>query len=67
MKYDYTIDQSLCICCATCLVGCNFGAVLVSPLGKFSIDAEKCRSCGVCFRDCPKDAVIRSEKEEENK
>lgn len=58
----HKIDQNICISCGTCDVECPFGAVLISPEGKFSIDTEKCRDCGVCANVCPVDAAQKGEK-----
>ncbi len=50
----HKIDQSKCISCGTCDVECPFGAVVISEIGKFSIDEEKCRDwrTGEKYRDC---------------
>lgn len=57
------IDQGKCISCGTCEVECPFGAIIISPEGKFSVDKQKCRDCGICEKVCPKDAVFPPEKE----
>ncbi|MBN2097108.1 MAG: 4Fe-4S binding protein, partial [Candidatus Omnitrophica bacterium] len=28
----------------------------------YSIDMEKCKSCGLCFQACPHNAIIKEEK-----
>ena len=43
----HIIDRSKCISCGTCDVECPFGAIIISDIGEFSIDAEKCRDCGI--------------------
>ena len=55
----HKIDQSKCISCGTCDVECPFGAVVISEIGKFSIDDEKFRDCGICASVCPVDAASK--------
>ena len=57
----HVIDRKKCICCATCEVECPFGAVVISPEGKFSIDREKCKNCGKCAAACPMDAIAKED------
>ena len=63
----HTILQDKCISCGTCDVECPFHAILISELGKFSIDLEKCRDCGICANVCPVDAAVKLEKSKETK
>jgi MinD superfamily P-loop ATPase len=37
---------------------CRFGAIIIDDQGKFSVDAEKCRGCGLCAASCPVDAAL---------
>lgn len=55
------IDQKICISCGTCDVECPFHAVLISDVGKFSIDDEKCRDCNICVTVCPVDAAKKKD------
>ena len=51
------IDQKICIRCGTCDVECPFHAVIISDVGMFSIDDNKCRDCNICVDVCPVDAA----------
>ena len=53
----HIINQEKCISCGTCDMECPVNAVIISPEGKFSIDAEKCIDCDLCAQACPVDAA----------
>ena len=53
----HNIDLKKCISCGTCDMECPFGAIIISPEGKFSVNKEKCKDCGLCAKACPVDAI----------
>ena len=57
----HRIDQNRCISGGTCDMECPFKAIIISDMGKFSIDTEKCRDCGICAKVCPVDAAEKGE------
>jgi len=56
-KKVYKINLGKCISCGTCDMECPRHAIIISDIGKFSIDTEKCIGCGICAGVCPVDAV----------
>lgn len=46
-----------CIGCKKCEKVCNFDAIHVED-GLALIDQEKCKSCGLCAKECPTGAII---------
>lgn len=55
------IDQARCTACGKCKEACRFGAVELTPQGKFVIDQIACEGCGVCALVCEDNAIKKEE------
>ncbi len=51
-----------CIGMTSCSRVCNYGALDVNGNGVSEIDPEKCKSCGLCIKECPKGLIKRIPK-----
>lgn len=49
-------DQTNCIHCYLCYVFCPEGAI-DRDNGKFTVDMDYCKGCGVCANECPKKCI----------
>jgi len=47
------IDQAKCIKCANCWVFCPDSAIYKDNEGKFQINYDYCKGCGICANECP--------------
>ncbi|MEC5317787.1 4Fe-4S dicluster-binding protein [Brenneria populi subsp. brevivirga] len=52
-----TIEDSACICCNLCVLLCPDGALANTRDNYPRLLAEWCKGCGICARECPKDAI----------
>ena len=53
-----------CIACDNCLIFCPDMSVRRRPDGKYEIDYDFCKGCGVCGQECPRGIVeMRLDKE----
>jgi len=41
----------------------NCPAKVCKPLFTYTVNTEKCKKCGLCFRNCPSEAIIWKKKE----
>ena len=48
-----------CIGMATCSKLCNYGAIEVNGDGVSVVNPDKCVSCGLCIKECPKGIITR--------
>lgn len=56
-----SIDNSICNICKWCYLVCPEG-VIYSENNQIKIDYRFCKGCGICAKECKKDA-IKMEKE----
>ncbi|MFZ4394931.1 MAG: 4Fe-4S binding protein [Kiritimatiellia bacterium] len=50
------IDQTACSRCKRCWLVCPEGAMRHTD-GRFDMDFDFCKGCGVCARECPRKAI----------
>lgn len=55
----YKVEQG-CTICGMCLASCPAGAIRVTPKGAV-IDQDKCKHCGICWRECASEAIIKED------
>ncbi len=51
----YTIDETMCTACGTCIDECPVSAISAGDV--YSIDADACTECGTCSEVCPVGAI----------
>ena len=51
------IDHVTCTRCKRCWLVCPEGAMQQAAGGRFTVDLEFCKGCGVCARECPRKAL----------
>lgn len=51
------ITDSACICCNLCVLLCPDGALANTRDRYPRLLGEWCKGCGICARECPKDAI----------
>jgi ferredoxin len=61
-----TVDERLCIGCASCVGRCSFDALSV-PGEVCVVDEGRCVGCGVCAVACPVDALTLARRAEEER
>ena len=60
------MDKSKCIKCGMCLMYCPVNSVKRLEDGSFEINYDYCKGCGICARECKKNAIeMQPVKEEE--
>jgi len=50
-------DEEKCVNCLTCWVYCPDSAIIVKDNKIVGIDLEHCKGCGICAKQCPKQAI----------
>jgi pyruvate ferredoxin oxidoreductase delta subunit len=61
-------DKEKCINCLICWAFCPDASIIVKDEKIAGIDLDHCKGCGICARECPKDAITMvSESEAEDK
>ena len=59
---EYTVTDVCRFCLGkACLNACKFGAITPGS-SKMFIDAEKCKSCGMCAKACPFEAIVHLDR-----
>ncbi|MGB9627153.1 MAG: 4Fe-4S binding protein [Thermodesulfobacteriota bacterium] len=57
-------DSEKCSNCMLCWIFCPDGIVMVKDSKVIGIDFKYCKGCGICAKECPRQAI---KMEEENK
>ena len=59
---EYTVTDHCRFCLGkACLSACRFGAIHPGE-SRMKIDPQKCKSCGLCAKACPFEAIIHRER-----
>ncbi|WP_018086554.1 4Fe-4S binding protein [Desulfurispora thermophila] len=59
-KFDYEINEAVCMACAACELECRDNAIVVNDSATaYAINKDSCKRCGRCFRACPAGAVVK--------
>lgn len=56
------IDMERCTHCMFCWLYCPDGCIIVKDSKVIGIDYEHCKGCGICARECPREAVSMVEE-----
>jgi len=59
------VQRDLCVSCLTCVRVCPWEIPEIDESGFAFIDAEACRACGICVAECPAQAIILNQAEDE--
>lgn len=59
------VERDLCVSCLTCVRVCPWSIPKIDASGVAAIDVEECRACGICVSECPAQAIILNESEDE--
>jgi heterodisulfide reductase subunit C len=59
------VQRDLCVSCLTCVRVCPWEIPKIDTGGYANIDVEECRACGICVAECPAQAIILNESEDE--
>ncbi len=51
------VDKEKCIKCGLCWIYCPDLAVVPAEDGYYEINLDYCKGCGICAKQCPKDAI----------
>ncbi len=52
------LDMEKCIHCMICWIYCPDSSIEVKDSKIEGFDYEHCKGCGICARECPKEAII---------
>ena len=57
-------DDAKCINCLFCWMFCPEGTIKAKDGKITNIDLNQCKGCGICAKECPKDAIkmVKEEK-----
>ena len=50
-------DKEKCIDCLICWIYCPDSSIIVKDDKIAEIDLDHCKGCGICAKECPKDAI----------
>lgn len=50
-------DHAKCTACELCEQYCPEPCIIVADDGKFDVDLDYCKGCGICAEVCPFDAI----------
>ncbi len=59
------VERDLCVSCLTCVRVCPWEIPKIDAKGIADIDARDCRGCGICVAECPAQAIVLNESEDE--
>ncbi|KQM12570.1 pyruvate synthase [Methanomassiliicoccales archaeon RumEn M1] len=59
------VDKDKCINCLFCWMFCPDNSILVEGGEMKGIRYTHCKGCGICVRQCPKDAITMVEEGEQ--
>lgn len=51
------IDHEKCIKCFLCWLYCPDESIVVTEKGEFEVNLDYCKGCGICAKECPKEAI----------
>jgi MinD superfamily P-loop ATPase len=57
MREIPVVDESRCVCSATCVAVCPTDALAMAANGPWLIRPAACYSCAACVAVCPVDAI----------
>ncbi len=68
-EFTRCIHCGRCIECDNCLIFCPDVSILVEPESQFGYkyDYDYCKGCGICFSECPRNAITMIDEEAEIK
>ncbi|MBU0673713.1 MAG: 4Fe-4S dicluster domain-containing protein [Proteobacteria bacterium] len=58
------VERDLCVSCLTCVRICPWRIPAIDEKGVATIDARKCKGCGICPAECPAQAIRLNESED---
>lgn len=59
------VERDLCVSCLTCVRVCPWEIPQIDAKGVADINARDCRGCGICVAECPAQAIVLNESEDE--
>ncbi len=59
------VQRDLCVSCLTCVRICPWSIPKIDGSGVAVIEVETCRACGICVAECPAQAIVLKESEDE--
>lgn len=59
------VQRDLCVSCLTCVRICPWDIPRIDRGGFAVIDVNRCRACGICVAECPAQAILLNESEDE--
>ena len=57
--------MTLCVACLTCVRVCPWQIPRIDQGGVAKIDVRQCRACGICVAECPAQAIVLNQSEDE--
>ncbi len=59
------VERDLCVSCLTCVRVCPWEIPQIDEKGLANINPRDCRGCGICVAECPAQAIVLNESEDE--
>jgi pyruvate ferredoxin oxidoreductase delta subunit len=57
-------DEEVCIQCLRCWIYCPDNSIVLREEKMVDINYDYCKGCGICFRECPTEAIKMMEEGE---